>query len=328
MSKTVLVTGAAGFVGHALSHRLLDENYNVIGIDCVNDYYDPQLKERRLQTLTTRPEFTFYRDTITDLDRVKQILEKHSPQVIFHLAAQAGVRYSISNPLAYEKANTHGTLAILEAAKQTGINRIVMASSSSVYGANTKIPFSESDKTDSPVSLYAATKKATEGMAHVYSYSYGMHITCLRFFTVYGPWGRPDMAYFNFSKLIEQGKPIPVFNNGNMTRDFTYISDIVDGIILAWKNSKEKYDVFNLGNDKPEKLMDMIDMIEKEIGKPAQKIMKGMQTGDVLTTYADLTKSRQLLGYNPKTTLKQGLHEFAKWFKENKEWLLKLETPK
>ncbi|WP_223701288.1 NAD-dependent epimerase [Sutcliffiella deserti] len=326
----ILVTGAAGFVGYHLTQRLLAEGIEVVGMDNVNDYYDVQLKKDRLSLLDNE-KFTFYKLDLANKEQVFEVFEKHSIHTVINLAAQAGVRYSLENPYAYIDSNITGFVNILEACRHHEIKHLIYASSSSVYGANTKMPFSVEDKVDYPVSLYAATKKSNELMAHTYSHLYGIPVTGLRFFTVYGPWGRPDMAYFSFTKNILEGKTIKVFNNGKMKRDFTYIDDIVEGIVRLTNhipetetvstldegyNSKAKYRVFNIGNNQPENLMDFIHILENHLGKKANIEFMPMQPGDVEATYADIKDLTDAVGFKPSTSLNDGLEKFVAWYKD------------
>lgn len=330
----VLVTGAAGFIGMFTTKRLLEDGYKVIGIDNVNDYYDQSLKEDRLKILNEYDNFTFIKGNLADNDMVKSIFEDNNIKYIIHLAAQAGVRYSLINPQAYVESNINAFVNILEAAKSNEVRHLIYASSSSVYGANKKTPFSTSDDVDHPVSLYAATKKSNELMAHTYSHLYNLPTTGLRFFTVYGPMGRPDMAYFSFSDKIINNEPIQVFNHGNMRRDFTYIDDIVDGIIslldkiptrnecnydylnMTPEDSYAPYRVYNLGNNKPVELKEFIETLEKHLGKTAEKEYLPMQPGDVKETYADIDKISEATGYSPTTSIDVGLEQFVKWYKD------------
>ena len=311
----ILVTGSAGFIGFHFTKDLLDDGYEVLGIDNLNDYYDPRLKEARLTKLEPYENFSFQKIDITDMGGFSSAFKSFRPEKVVHLAAQAGVRYSIVNPYAYQNANLTGFLNILELCRNNSVEGLIYASSSSVYGANTKIPFSMEDRTDHPVSLYGATKKSNELMAYSYSHLYGLHTTGLRYFTVYGPWGRPDMAIFIFTDKILKGKPIPVFNNGKMKRDFTFIDDIISGT----RSSMEKNypsTVFNLGNNKSEKLMDMINIIEENIGIKAEIDFQPMQSGDVSESFADIDKSIDLLNYKPSTDINVGIPKFIKWYKE------------
>jgi UDP-glucuronate 4-epimerase len=317
----VLVTGAAGFIGHATAHRLLERGERVIGIDNINDYYDPSLKEARLSTFNGRKEFSFHKMDVSDAAAVAELIAKHRITRVIHLAAQAGVRYSIENPFAYEKSNLAGHLAIMEACRHVeGFEHLVYASSSSVYGDKPMggEGFSEDEPVNKPVSLYAATKAACELMSQSYANLYGFPQTGLRFFTVYGPWGRPDMAYFGFTNKIMQGQPIEVYGEGKMARDFTYIDDIVDGIVGALDHppARGEHRVLNIGDSHPVGLMDMIETLESAIGRKAEKIMRPMQPGDVTATYADVSKLHALTGYQPKVMLAEGLSRFAEWYRD------------
>jgi UDP-glucuronate 4-epimerase len=321
---TILVTGTAGFIGFHLAKELLKDPKNrVIGIDNMNDYYSPLIKEKRNNILKENRGYHFIKADIADFEEIMPELKGEKIDQIVHLAAQAGVRYSIENPKVYAKSNIVGTLNIFEFARGAGIKKVVFASSSSVYGNSTKVPFSESDPVDRPISLYAATKKSTELMAYTYSHLYGINMIGLRFFTVYGEFTRPDMATFKFAKSIISGKEIEVFNYGNMERDFTFVSDIVDGILSAM-GKDYRYEIFNLGNSKPVKLGYFIELLEKNLCVDAKKKMLPLQAGDVLTTYADLSKSEKMLGYKPKVPIEEGLKRFCVWFRENQEWLLEL----
>lgn len=318
--KTYLVTGAAGFIGFFLSKALLDKGEQVIGLDNLNDYYEVSLKESRLAVLKKYENFQFYRADLADKEAVFAIFKQHLPAVVVNLAAQAGVRYSIENPDAYISSNIEGFFHILEACRHYPVEHLVFASSSSVYGGNKKVPFSTEDQVDKPVSLYAATKKSNELMAYAYSKLYGIPLTGLRFFTVYGPMGRPDMAYFKFAKKIMAGEPIQIYNHGDMRRDFTYIDDIVAGIekILCHPPGKDEngaaYKIYNIGNNKPEKLMDYISVLERCLGKEAKKEFLPMQPGDVYETYADVTDLMRDFDFKPSTTIEEGLARFAEWF--------------
>ena len=315
----VLVTGAAGFIGFHVSKALLARGEQVIGVDNLNDYYPPSLKRARLEQLAPDAGFAFHEADIADHDALCALLDGADVKTAIHLAAQAGVRYSIDNPFAYGRANLTGHLSVLELARRFEFDHLVYASSSSVYGANTETPFSEDHRTDAPVSLYGATKKADEALSESYARLYGLAQTGLRFFTVYGPWGRPDMAYWSFTENMLKGEPIKVFNHGKMARDFTYIDDIVDGVIAAHANPPTEaqgfHEIYNLGNDRPEDLMTMIGILEKELGVAAEKDMLGMQQGDVERTWADISKARRALGYDPKTSLEDGLARFVAWRK-------------
>lgn len=318
--KTYLVTGAAGFIGFFLSKALLDKGEQVIGLDNLNDYYEVSLKESRLAVLKKYENFQFYRADLADKEAVFAIFMQHLPAVAVNLAAQAGVRYSIENPDAYISSNIEGFFHILEACRHYPVEHLVFASSSSVYGGNKKVPFSTEDQVDKPVSLYAATKKSNELMAYAYSKLYGIPLTGLRFFTVYGPMGRPDMAYYKFAKKIMAGEPIQIYNHGDMRRDFTYIDDIVAGIekILCHPPGKDEngaaYKIYNIGNNKPEKLMDYISVLERCLGKEAKKEFLPMQPGDVYETYADVTDLTHDFDFKPSTTIEEGLSRFAEWF--------------
>ena len=333
--KTILVTGSSGFIGSNLC-RVLLEQYNdirIIGIDNMNDYYDVALKEYRLNQLKNYSNYTFIKGDISDKKLVDDVFEKYSPALVVNLAAQAGVRYSITNPDAYIQSNVIGFFNILEACRhsyddgKSGVSHLVYASSSSVYGSNKKVPYSTDDKVDNPVSLYAATKKSNELFAHAYSKLYGIPSTGLRFFTVYGPAGRPDMAYFKFTNKIVKGEPIQIYNNGDMKRDFTYVDDIVRGVTAVMQKIPEKtedgvpYKVYNIGNSKPEDLLNFVNILEeclKEVGvidRPVEKEFLPMQPGDVYQTFADTVDFEKDFGFKPTTTIKSGLSEFAKWYK-------------
>ncbi len=321
----ILVTGVAGFIGYHLAQRLLKEGIEVLGIDNLNDYYDVKLKKARLERLVPQSGFQFEFLDMSDRTGVTQLFQNHSFDSVVHLAAQAGVRYSLQNPWAYVDTNITGFINLLEGCRHSQIQHLVFASSSSVYGANTKVPFAVSDNVDHPVSLYAATKKANELMAHTYSHLYQIPMTGLRFFTVYGPWGRPDMAYFKFVQAIDQGKPIDVYNFGKMQRDFTYIDDIIEGIFRVMhkppqtatlQGSQALYKLYNIGNNQPVELMTFITVIEKTLGKQAKKNFLPMQPGDVLTTYADVDDLIRDVGFKPTTSIEEGIHHFAQWYRE------------
>jgi len=331
-SKTVLVTGAAGFIGYHLAERLLADGQKVIGLDNLNDYYDPSLKEARLERLEASDGFTFVRIDLGDRRKMEALFATYGFDAVVNLAAQAGVRYSIENPHAYVDSNLVGFLHILEGCRHTGVEHLVYASSSSVYGSNTSMPFSVHDNIDHPLSLYAATKKANELMAHTYSHLYDLPTTGLRFFTVYGPWGRPDMALFKFTKNILAGEPIDVFNYGNHRRDFTYIDDIVEGIVRVmnktpdpnpdWSSdkpdpgtSRAPWRVYNIGNSNPVELMHYIEVIEDCLGKKAEKNMLPMQPGDVPDTYADVKALTDDVGYKPDTSVEEGVGKFVEWYR-------------
>lgn len=343
--KTVLVTGAAGFIGSFLSERLLSdfEDIRVIGFDSVNDYYDIRLKESRLEKLQKHENFIFIKANLADKDKVSEVFREYSPQIVVSLAAQAGVRYSITNPDAYIESNIIGFYNILEACRHSyddgaiPVEHLVYASSSSVYGSNKKVPYSTDDKVDNPVSLYAATKKSDELMAHAYSKLYNIPSTGLRFFTVYGPAGRPDMAYFGFTNKLLRGETIRIFNYGNCKRDFTYIDDIVEGVVRVMQGAPERkdgedglpvppYAVYNIGNQNPENLLDFVDILQQELiaagvlpndyDFEAHKQLVPMQPGDVPVTYADTTPLERDYGYKPSTDLRTGLRNFARWYKD------------
>lgn len=324
----ILVTGAAGFIGFYLSERLLKDGHEVLGVDNLNDYYDVNLKYSRLDILKQYPNFKFEKIALEDKPDLDKAFANFKPERVINLAAQAGVRYSLENPSAYINSNMVGFGNILECCRHHKIAHLVFASSSSVYGANASTPFKTSDNVDHPLSLYAATKKANELMAHSYANLYNLPCTGLRFFTVYGPWGRPDMSVFLFTKAITEGKPIQVFNNGDIERDFTYIDDIIEGIVRLIPTTPSRHDVsdpstssapykiYNIGNNKPVNLLDMIGMLETAIGKAAVKDMKPMQPGDVPVTYADITDLERDIGFKPNTPLPVGLQKFVTWYKD------------
>ena len=349
--KTILVTGAAGFIGSNLAKRLLKDvqGIKVIGIDNMNDYYDVRLKEERLKKLSGHESFTFIKGDIADKSLINKLFDEYKPQIVVNLAAQAGVRYSITNPDAYISSNLIGFYNILEACRhsyddgQTGVEHLVYASSSSVYGSNKKVPYSTDDKVDNPVSLYAATKKSNELMAHAYSKLYNIPSTGLRFFTVYGPAGRPDMAYFGFTNKLVKGETIKIFNYGHCKRDFTYIDDIVEGIVRVMQHAPERingkdglpvppYKVYNIGNNHPESLLDFVTILKEELVKAkvlppnlyldAYKELVPMQPGDVPITYADTTPLEMDFGFKPSTSLRDGLQKFAEWYAQNHERML------
>ncbi len=324
--KTVLITGVAGFIGFHTAKKLLNENYKVVGIDNLNDYYDPIIKKKRLALLKHK-NFIFHKLDFTNFKKINTVLKGYSFSKIIHLGAQAGVRYSIENPFAYEQTNFLGTLNLLEFAKSKKIDQFILASTSSVYGKNEKQPFEESDVTDSAISTYAATKKACEVLAHTYSHLFGTHVTVLRFFTVYGPWGRPDMALFKFTKNILLGKQIDVYNNGDMQRSFTYIDDIVSGVFGAVKNV-EKYEIYNLGGSETVKLMDFVSLIETYLSKKAKIKFLKMQAGDVKETVASTKKAAAHLYYKANTNIQTGVQKFVDWFMQNKSWLITLKDGK
>jgi UDP-glucuronate 4-epimerase len=329
----ILVTGTAGFIGAALARRLLERGDEVYGIDNHNDYYDPSLKEARLAQFAAHPAYTHLRADLADADAVDRAFAEFQPQRVVNLAAQAGVRYSLKNPRAYVRSNLDGFLNILEGCRHGQVEHLVYASSSSVYGANRKMPFAVEDAVDHPVSLYAASKKANELMAHSYSHLYGLPTTGLRFFTVYGPWGRPDMSPMLFADRISRGEPIDVFNFGNHSRDFTYIDDIVEGVIRTLAHparpdpaydaqqpnpgtSGAPYRVYNIGNDKPVQLLRFIELLEQNLGRTAEKNLLPMQPGDVPDTWADVSALRRDVGYAPDTSIEDGVARFVKWYRE------------
>lgn len=315
----ILVTGSAGFIGYHLSSRLLKDGHTVLGVDNLNAYYDVQLKERRLENLEQLDQFSFERLDLVEADKISAIVRKFSPDVVCHLAAQAGVRYSKKNPQSYIDSNVTGFLNILEACRENSIQDLFYASSSSVYGGNDKIPFSEEDPVVKPTNIYAVTKRANEMMAEAYHNLYGVNSVGLRFFTVYGPWGRPDMAYYFFTQKIIAGEAITVFNNGEMSRDFTYIDDIVNGIIsiISTRKGQSSYCNFvNLGNNQPEKLMTFINELESAIGKKAMINFEPAQAEEMIHTWANIDRAVQQYGYNPKTSLREGLRKFATWYTE------------
>ncbi|MBI3632771.1 MAG: GDP-mannose 4,6-dehydratase [Candidatus Vogelbacteria bacterium] len=315
-------------MGFHLANRLLSDGCRVVGVDNITDYYDPKIKQKRNKILLAFPKYKFYKKNIADFKSLSSIVKKEKPDAIVHLAAQAGVRYSLTNPWAYTESNYLGTLNIFEAAKVNKIKRVIFASSSSVYGKNKEMPFSESHTVDHPISIYAASKKANEVLAHSYHHLYGIETAGLRFFTVYGEYGRPDLALFKFAKNILLDKPIDVYNNGEMARDFTYVGDIVDGIIAALNKKDLKYEIYNLGGENPVTLMTFIKLIEDYLGKKANIKFLPMQPGDVKETFADINKARRDLGFDPKVKIDEGVKKFLNWFVKNKSWLLKLQDGK
>lgn len=324
----ILVTGVAGFIGFSLAHRLLAEGEAVYGIDNLNDYYDIRLKKARLDQLLPHSNFTFEKLDLSDRNRMHRLFEENTFDCVVHLAAQAGVRYSLENPIAYADSNLIGFLNIIEGCRQASISHLIFASSSSVYGANCKIPFSIDDRVDHPLSLYAATKKSNELMAYAYSHLYKIPMTGLRFFTVYGPWGRPDMAYFKFVDSIANNRPIKVYNHGQMKRDFTYIDDVVEGIVRVMKyppngsnselseriGSSVPYKLYNIGNQSPVSLMNFIQVIEQAWGKEVEKEMLPMQPGDVPITYADVDDLMNDVGFRPEISIEDGISRFVQWY--------------
>jgi len=328
----ILVTGAAGFIGMHVCERLLARGDTVIGIDNLNDYYDVALKTARLKRLTPSGGFSFHQLDVADRSGIAALFEQERPGRVIHLAAQAGVRYSIQNPNAYVDSNLVGFVNILEGCRHNKVEHLVYASSSSVYGGNTKLPFSEHDNVDHPVSLYAATKKANELMAHTYSHLYGLPTTGLRFFTVYGPWGRPDMAYWKFTEAILAGRPIDIYNHGQMQRDFTYIDDIVEGVVRVVDQaaqadpafdglqpdparSSAPYRLFNIGNHEPVSLMGFIGILEQSLGRTADKVFLPLQDGDVPSTNADVSELSKAVGFSPVTNVAHGIEQFVSWYK-------------
>jgi len=331
--QAVLVTGAAGFIGFHVAQLLLAQGRDVVGVDSVNDYYDPTLKEARLALLRRNAKFNFVKLDLADRAAMAKLFAQYRFPHVVHLAAQAGVRYSLQNPHAYVDANLQGFINVLEGCRHNGCGHLLFASSSSVYGANTKLPFSVHDNVDHPISLYAASKKANELMAHAYSHLYRLPATGLRFFTVYGPWGRPDMAMFIFAKAILAGEPIKLFNHGKMRRDFTYIDDIAEAVVRligrppqgepTWDGrqpdpatSKAPWKIYNIGNSDPEELTRVVSLLEKEFGKTAEKELLPMQPGDVEATYADLAALEREIGFRPRTPIEDGIARFAKWYCE------------
>jgi UDP-glucuronate 4-epimerase len=329
--RTAFITGTGGFIGFHLAELLLQEGWAVAGFDGMTDYYDVRLKERRIEILSQHPKFTFTQAMLEDNEAVQAAVAAAAPDIIVHLAAQAGVRYSLENPRAYIDANIVGTFNVMEAARAGPVQHLLMASTSSVYGANTEMPFSETQKADTPLTIYAATKKANEAMGHSYAHIYGLPTTMFRFFTVYGPWGRPDMALFKFTKGILDGTPIDIYNNGEMSRDFTYVSDLVRGIRLlidAVPGGPETavesdnlspaapFRVVNIGNSDKVRLLDFIEAIEDELGKKAIRNYMPMQTGDVPATWADASVLQELTGYRPQTPFRGGVAEFVRWYRD------------
>ena len=332
--RTVLITGSAGFIGYHLAKLLLDEGFRVVGYDGLTDYYDVQLKERRHQMLLQNPNFSCKVGMLEDFETLHALALETKPDAIIHLAAQAGVRYSLENPRAYVDANLIGTFNVMECARELGVDHLMMASTSSVYGANEKMPFDEREKCDTPLTFYAATKKANEAMAHSYAHLWNLPTTMFRFFTVYGPWGRPDMALFKFTRGILEGTPIDIYNQGEMYRDFTYVTDLVRGIRLLLDTPPVRPDsaediaewdslspaapwrVVNIGNSDKVRLMDFVDAIEAECGREAVKNFMPMQKGDVPATWADATLLNELTGYTPQTNVREGIAHFVAWYRD------------
>ncbi len=332
--KKILITGSAGFIGYHLADTLLREGFSVVGYDGMTDYYDVTLKQRRHAMLMEHANFTAHESMLEDFATLHALAIAQRPDVIIHLAAQAGVRYSLENPRAYLESNLVGTFNVMECARELGVEHLMMASTSSVYGANTNMPFRETQKCDTPLTFYAATKKANEAMAHSYAHLWNLPTTCFRFFTVYGPWGRPDMALFKFTRGILEGTPIDIFNNGEMHRDFTYISDLVHGIRLLMDQPPQRpadaaniapgdslspaapYRIVNIGNSGKVRLMDFVTAIEEECGRVGAKNFLPMQAGDLPATWADATLMRDLTGYTPQTPLREGVREFVRWYRE------------
>jgi UDP-glucuronate 4-epimerase len=313
--KTILVTGGAGFIGAHTAKKLAEIGYEIVIVDNFNDYYDPALKEARINHLLKDLQTTLYRINIKDYNALRTVFENHQIDYIIHEAAQAGVRYSMQNPFLYSDANLVGPINLFELAKEFGVKGMTVASSSSVYGNANRYPVREEDTTDQPISLYGATKKSIEAIAHTYHHLYNIPITCLRYFTVYGPWGRPDMALFKFTKQVMNGETIDVYGHGKMERDFTYIDDIVDGTIKAFEKNLQ-WEILNLGQGNPNALMEFIELVEKHCGKQTQKNFLPMQPGDVTRTYADNSRARQQLDWEPRVKLDEGIEQFVKWYRD------------
>lgn len=325
----IIITGAAGFIGFHLAERLLKSGWQVIGVDNLSSYYDPKIKRKRLAMLGEHKRFRFVKLDLKDRKKFLELVVKEKPAEIVHLAAQAGVRYSLIDPWAYADANYLGTLSVFEAARHGGLKRVVYASSSSVYGANTKQPFSENDRVDTPLSLYAASKRANELLAHAYTHLYGIESVGLRFFTVYGTWSRPDMALFKFARNTAQGKPIEVYNRGEMQRSFTYVDDVVSGILAVLdKPATGRYLIYNLGGSEAVPLMRFVELIEKELGKKADIKLLPLQAGDVPETVADCTSAERDLEYSPEVSIEEGIRRFVEWFQANEKFALSLKEPK
>lgn len=318
----ILVTGCAGFIGFHLSQRLLNEGYRVLGIDSINDYYDTKLKRDRLKILERHTNFTFFKGSMENLELLEGLFDQYHPNIVVNLAAQAGVRYSLTNPHVYIQSNLVGFTNLLECCKKHQISHLLYASSSSVYGGNKKVPFSIHDRTDHPISLYAATKKANELIAHTYSHLYSLPTTGLRFFTVYGPWGRPDMAIFSFTRSIIEQKPIEVYNYGNMKRDFTYIDDVIESVFRLVKKGPPTdsphppYKIYNIGNNQPVELNEMIRLLEEQLGRKAVKQLLPIQSGDVIETFAAIDDLVKDINFKPAVSLEEGIEKFIQWYKE------------
>ncbi len=322
--STVLLTGSAGFIGSRTAELLLDEGHSVVGVDNLNDSCDIRLKEWRLDRLRNRSGFRFVHGDVSDREAVKRLFEGRRIDAVINLAARAGVRYSVENPYIYEQTNTAGNLNLLEASRHNGVKKYVLASTSSVYGTSTDMPYREDQQTDRPLSPYAASKKAAEAMCHTYHYLHGIDVTVFRYFTVYGPAGRPDMAPFRFVQWIAEDKPLMVFGDGSQSRDFTYVDDIARGTILGLKNVG--FEVINLGSDTPVVLMDMIGTVEQALGKKADLRFAPRHAADVLATWADVTKAREILGWQPQVALKEGIQRLVDWYMENREWAKRVST--
>jgi UDP-glucuronate 4-epimerase len=316
----ILVTGGAGFIGSTVSEKLLARGDEVVVIDCFDEFYDPSIKRNNIQKALKNQSYKLVEGDIRDLELLKTLFKREKFDRVFHLAARAGVRPSIIDPLLYEDVNVRGTMNLLEAAKENNLPGFIFASSSSVYGNNKKVPFSETDNVDNPVSPYAATKKACELISHTYHHLYNLNISCLRFFTVYGPRQRPEMAIHKFTRLIDQGKPVPMFGDGSSRRDYTYVDDIADGVLKAIDYNAE-FEIFNIGESRTTELRRLIELIEKSLGKKANIEQFPDQPGDVQVTYADITKSKKILGYDPRTQVEEGVQKFVEWYTRNKESL-------
>lgn len=327
MSK-ILITGSAGFIGFHLAKRLLDEGHEIIGVDIISNYYDVEMKKRRNEQLFKSNTYSFYKVNLADYKALEHIVEIDRPDFIIHLAAQAGVRYSLENPWAYAESNYMGTLNIFEVAKRFNIKKVLYASSSSIYGDSEEYPFSESQRTDTPISLYAATKKANEALAYSYAKLYDMDIIGFRFFTVYGEYNRPDMALFKFAKNIMLDKEITVYNNGDMYRAFTYVGDVVDGLVRAMKLNNCGYRIYNIGGEKAIKLTKYIELIEENLDKKAQIKYEPMHKADCLKTEADVSQAKEDFGYSPKVPIEEGIKIFCDWFVANRTWVLDLKEPR